>query len=633
MSLDTKSSALWEEVKAAEGFRDEHLKTISDRVARYHGPGYKGEAIPGVDSYDPENHAFEWISSIVPRMAYDNPKFNFISKRPGEAGIVVDALRRGCNRWARDVNFRRDCEVLAVDYSFAWFAAIVTLEPRQGMHQSEDPVMWPQVYRLGFKEFFLDPRAKRQEDARYMGHAFVRDHEDLVKEAEENPDAGWNVEAVKSMTPGEGVEDFHKGAEEKVEGTAIPDRKEVILREVWVGSHEMDESPGADEGFHGTIFTLASGVGASSGEKPKFVRKPRPFYGPRSGPYVLAGSYTVPDDPWPMSALVAVESQVKDMNDHARASKNSADSYKRMVFVDNSMDRDLASKVKNSPHDFVVPVNGLDKNSIVPVEVGGLSSTQLEYVMVAKDRLERNSGMSESRNGAVSGATATEVAVADRGSETRMGFVGGKFEDGIKQIARKVAYYLFIDDEIVFPLGSDDADELGMNSPWFRGGGGLESGFTFDDLEIDIEPYSMSRISEATLQQRTMQVSEIVTQMGPMVPQMPWIKWKNVLKQLGESIHSTELEDLIDVDMALEMANAPPQASPWDLAAMTGRQAGRKRQMGPDPRVKESGAYPRAIQNPTAMGNPGMGGGGPVPTEGGPMGGAGMAMRGQMDRR
>jgi hypothetical protein len=633
MSLDTKSSALWEEVRAAEKFRDEHLKSIRQRVARYHGPGYKGVEIDGVNNTDPENHAFEWISSVVPRMAYDNPKFNFVSKRPGNAGIVVDALRRGCNRWARDVNFKRDCEVLAVDYAFAWFAAIVTLEARPGMHQDEDPVMWPQVYRLGFKEFFLDPRAKQPEDSRYMGHTFIRDHQDLIDEARDNKDLGWDLEAIEKLKPGEGVEEFHQGGDEYVGEKAAPDRKEVLLKEVWVGSHELDDSPGSEAGFHGTIFTLSTGFGDGDGNKPKYIRKPRPYYGPRSGPYVLAGSYTIPDDPWPMSALAAVESQAKDMNDHARASKNSADSYKRMVFVDNSMDRDLAEKVKNTPDSFVVPVNGLDKNSIVPVEIGGLGKTQMDYLMVAKDRLERNSGMHESRSGATSGATATEVAVADRSSETRMGFVGGKFEDGIKQIARKIAFYLFIDDEIIFPLGSDDAEEMRMQNPWFRGGGGLESGFTFDDLEIDIEPYSMSRISEATLQQRTMQVSEIVMQMGPMVPQMPWIRWKNVLKQLGESIHSTELEDLIDVDMAMELAKAQPQPSPWDLVAMTGRQAGRNSQKAQDSRVKESGAYPRAIQGPTGMGNPGMGGGGPVPTEGGPLGGAGMAMRGDMDRR
>lgn len=634
MSLKVTESSLWEEVRAAEKFRDDHLVDIAKRISRYHGTSYKGESIPGVNEDDPENHAFEWISSTVPRMAYSNPKWAFTSKRPGMAGVVVDALRRGMNRWTRDVNLKRDCEVLAVDYSFCWFAALVTLEPRPGMHQPEDPVMWPQVYRLGPKEFFMDPRAKRQEDARYQGHKYIRDKEDLLDEARENPGMGWNLEVLEELQAGEEVEEFHQGTEDvSHHEKAAPDRQEVVLREVWVPEHELDDAPGSAAGFHGTIFTLVSGCGSEGDSKPRFARAPRPFYGHRSGPYALTGSYTVPDDPWPMSALVAVDSQVKDMNNHARAAKNSANSYKKLVFVDNAMDRDLADKVKNTPDSFVVPVVGLDRNAVVEVEVGGISQTQLEYLFMSRDRLERNSGMSEAAKGNTSGATATEVAAADRASETRMGFVSGKYEDGIIQIGRKVAYYLYADDEIVFPMSGEDARELGLNEPWFRGGGMEGSGYGYDDLEIDMEPYSMARISEAVLQQRTMQVTEIATGIAPLVPQMPWVNWKLVLKRLGESTHTPDMEDIINVDLAMEMAQAPPQASPWDLQGMTKRQAGRARQMSDDPRVKDSGAYPRAMQGPTGISDPSMGGGGPRPTEGGPLGAGVMALRGEMDRR
>ena len=633
--LKVTEKYLWEEVRAAEAFRDDHLKEIGSRIERFHGTTYKGEPIPGVREDDPENHAFEWISQTVPRMAYDNPRFSFTTKRPGLAGLVVDALRRGLNRWSRDVNLRRDLEVMAVDYSFAWAACMVCVEARPGMHQAEDPVFWPQVYRLSFKEFFLDPRAKRYEDARYMGHKFIRDKDDLLEEAKD-PDSGWNLEMIQDMEPGEEVETFHKGGEEGTREEGLdnntPNRNEIVLREVWVPEYELDDSPGSDMGFHGTIFTVVAGQSADD-DGAQFIRKPRPFYGDRTGPYAMFGSYTVPDDPWPMSSLAAVDGQVKDMNNHARAARNSADQYKRLVFVDNAMDRDLADKVKDTPDSFVVPVAGLDKNAVIEVEIGGLSQTQLDYILMVRDRLERNSGMSEAQTGNTSGATATEVAVADRASETRMGFIHGKFEDGVKQIARKVAFYLFSDDEIVFPLGSEDAAELGMDNPWFAGGGAEGSGFTFDDLEIDIEPYSMTRVSEAILQQRTMQTTEIVTQFAPIIPQMPWVNWKLVLKNLGEATHNPDLEDMVNVDMALEMAQAPPQRDPWSLVAMTKRQAGRNRQMGGDPRVKESGAYPRAMQGPAGLSDPGMGGGGPKPTEGGPLGAGVMAVKGQMDRR
>jgi hypothetical protein len=635
MSLKVTEKSIWEEVRSAESFRDDHLDEISSRVQRYHGSAYKGSSAPGSSNNDPENHSFEWISQMVPLMADGNPKFNLASKRPGPSALVVDALERGLNRWTRDVSFKADAEVLAVDYSFAWFAAIVTLEPRPGMHQPEDPIMWPQVYRLGFKEFFLDPRAKRFEDARFMGHTFVRDIDDVIAEAEADPELGWDKEALKSLVPGEGVEEFHNGGEERdaQRGFGAPDRKEVLFKEVWVPEHELDDSPGSEEGFNGTILTLVmASTDNDKDGKPKFIRKARPFYGHRSGPYVLAGSYRVPDDPWPMSPLVAVSHQAQDVNNHARASKNSADNYKKLILVDNAMDRDLADKVKNTPDSFVVPIAGMDRNSISEVEIGGVTRTQVDYLGIARERLERNSGMSEAQYGATSGATATEVSVANNASKTRMSHITGKFEDGVRAIARKVSYYLFMDDEIIFPLGEADAAELQMQEPWFRGGS--NSGFGFDDLEFDIEPYSMGKMTEAMLQQQVMQMTELATGIAPMIPQMPWVRWKVLLKELAESMRKPAIEHLIDVDMALKAGQAPPQSDPWTAVGVLKRQAGAARQQGPDPRVNPSGAFPRALQDPAGgMGDPSMGGGGPIPTDGNPMGGGTMALKGQMDRR
>ena len=302
----------------------------------------------------------------------------------------------------------------------------------------------------------------------------------------------------------------------------------------------------------------------------------------------------MPDDPWPMSPLVAVSHQAQDVNNHARASKNSADNYKKLILVDNAMDRDLADKVKNTPDSFVVPIAGMDRNSISEVEIGGVTRTQVDYLAIARERLERNSGMSEAQYGATSGATATEVSVANNASKTRMGHITGKFEDGVRAIARKVSYYLFMDDEIIFPLGEADAAELQMQEPWFRGGS--NSGFGFDDLEFDIEPYSMSKMTEAMLQQQVMQMTELATGIAPMIPQMPWVRWKVLLKELAESMRKPAIEHLIDVDMALKAGQAPPQSDPMD-GRWRAKEAGRSCKIA---RARPKGEPIRSIPPRTA---------------------------------
>ena len=77
-----------------------------------------------------------------------------------------------------------------------------------------------------------------------------------------------------------------------------------------------------------------------------------------------------------------------------------------------------------------------------------------------------------------------------------------------------------------------------------------ESGATFDDLELEIEPYSMARTTEGQHQQRVMQMYQLVMQTAPMMPQMPFIKWKELLYHLGDAMNYPEIAELVDTEMA-----------------------------------------------------------------------------------
>ncbi len=94
---------LWDEIGAAERLRDAHLRTMQKQVDRYVGPFWKSD---GAGEFQRENHIYEYISLMVPRLIHDNPKVRLKSRRPGPQDLVAEALEHALNRWSADSNLR-----------------------------------------------------------------------------------------------------------------------------------------------------------------------------------------------------------------------------------------------------------------------------------------------------------------------------------------------------------------------------------------------------------------------------------------------------------------------------------------------------------------------------------------------
>ena len=556
MTLKTDAATLYEEILSAERLRDSVLESYDEMKASYHGPFYSKDK--GASEYAPENHYYEYLSLMVPRLVYDNPRVSVKTRRQGTQALTADAIRHGVNRWVRDVNLRKTLSRIATDMLFNFGVVMVSQQPNGGLlpntQAKEAPVpYWPQVLRVPQRMFFIDPKAKHASEARYMGHRWIRDKEDLIEEAKANKDAGWELSALTDLKTSTGA---HEELEHEV------DRNEVEAYEIWIPEVDADDSPGQAEGFHGTIYTLALNYSSGHDAKPEFIRKPRPFYGPRWGPYTVFGVYNVPDQVYPLSPLVAVEGQIQDLNAQANAARIASENYKKLIFVDKTDPR-LEQRLKDSKTDFIIPVSGVERQRFVQAEIGGMTQTQLSYIELAKERLDRNSGIHDAQRGTVSGrGTATEVSVAAESSNLRTSFLKQQFADAITSVLRTVAWYMYYDDRVVFPLGKEAEDSMGVKDPWLVGGDhDPQSGSSFDDLELEIEAYSMERTSEGVLQKKTMELMSIITQIAPAMPQMPLVNWGALIKRLGDGLNIPDADTLIDVNMAYAMAGteAPPQ--------------------------------------------------------------------------
>ena len=554
--LDTTPANLYEEIQAAEDLRDAHLESYTDLVSQFVGSAYRDMSDEGTDV--PENHVYEYLSLTIPRLVHDNPRVRVSTRRPVTQRMTSLAMEHGLNRWAKDTNVRQPLMMSGYDMLLNYGVLLTVQETQPGFDDTNpDSPQWPRCYRVSPKRFFVDPLALSFEQARFVGHVWIRDKEDLLEEAKD--DDTWNKEFIESIGDDVDVDNYRDSTGGKKNP---PTRKEILGYEVWVPEIQHDEELGPMEGFNGTIYTISMAQGTGDEIKVDYLREPRPYYGPPSGPYTMFGAYCVPDNSFPLSPLVAVAGQSDDLNEHVIAARRAAAQYKRMVFVD-AKNKKLAQDVASSPDNFVVPVENLDKDSIVPVELGGVTQQMIGYIQMARERLDRNSGIQDAQRGVVTGdATATEVQIAEASGSMRFAYIRRQFIDAVNSAIRKVAWFMFHDDRVAFPIGVEAAEAMGQPEPWWVGGvQTMMTGERFEDLEMEVEAYSMERTNEALMQKRAMETLQIVTQSAPMMMQMPFLDWDSLLKIVGDAMNMPELGELINKEEMQQFIQAQQQAA------------------------------------------------------------------------
>ena len=67
MAMNTKTANLIEEVESARKARDKRLVGVKDAIRRYQGGDLSGSGENGA----PENVEFEFVSYLVPQLAFD----------------------------------------------------------------------------------------------------------------------------------------------------------------------------------------------------------------------------------------------------------------------------------------------------------------------------------------------------------------------------------------------------------------------------------------------------------------------------------------------------------------------------------------------------------------------------------
>lgn len=564
------------ESAAGEQLRDKRFVEAAKIIKQYHSTTYEGLAELG----DPENHAFEYISLIVPQMIFENPVVFICDEDYDEQSDDGEsrALEKATNRVLYLRRMREKGIQAAIDQCFCWSVGRIDQQPVPGSTPGEvnkdgsfDLPMMPDFQRVSQIHFAVDALAVTMKQARWMSFDCVRDKQDLLSEAANFPNRGWNVEAIKLITPSV---DTKLRPQQKDLRTV--DRKEMWFKEFWIPEEELDESPGPQHGFHGTIRTLClTGRGGMTE-----IRKARPYYGPPSGPAVVFGTHMVPDELWPLSALYPVQTQVHDLNAHGKHVRTAAARHKRIGLGDALSAKDSQSIKDASDGDFLL-ISGLDKQKVLEIEMGGISEAMMVYRNFARDLLDRTSGMTDAMRGNVTGdATASENIIADNAGNVRTAFVKRQFQSAMREVGEKFAWFLDHDERTEVRHANGDiymgghgsalADKLRKKFPGIQipDDWGTRQQVPFESRDIRIEPGSMERVDQGQQQRNAMQAFTLALQAVPLMAQFPdALDYAGLFEDIGRAFNSPHLAKRIHAQAANANAIDMAQLAAGDGAA------------------------------------------------------------------
>ena len=621
--FDITPTQFYEEIRAAENHVQTHITATRDMVRDYHGKYYRsdkgGDLAPA-----PENHAFEWLSLVTPRIIYDNPTVMISSRFSGVSPDILLKLQHGINQWAGAQRLWKTLLRVWYDAAFSFGVVRTSLANMPGYRgfpsefgQRIQP-QWPVCHRVPPSRFIIDPRCQEIQEARFMGHRWIRDKDDLMKAK------GFNKKLIQNISDDAGLE---HGNEPEFNEYNSPSRKEITGYEIWVPEITLPEAQGNPH-FNGTLFTMAvsAGVPEDGNFKAFWIRKPRPFYGPHWGPYSMFGVYVVPGQVLPLSPLAATYEQVKELNAHAVSASVGAANYKKFAAFEPG-NKPAGEAAKNAAHGEVVPIPNLDQD-IKEVTIGGNDAAVYEYLNLLHGRRDRVTGLNEAARGNISGrGTATEHADAASARDSRLALMERMFGESTRQVLDSSGWYHHQSEFIRFRLGQGAAKDLAPRPKslpsenkaedialdiargtvadphglrelpfserlevikktlkwhpelWFPSEDPTHafmslaeiSGVEYHELELIIEPMSMARTDQGMLQRRAQDQFALIMQAATIMPQTPWIDWPTLLDKWGNAMNAKDFTEIINMDLLAQAQGIQEQSA---LAGVAGEGGG-----------------------------------------------------------
>lgn len=531
-----------EEINAAIELRRMHTEVSTELIKLYAANYYRADW--NTEEPVPENSYWEYVANVLPTLVYANPRVRMKSRRPVAQAELVKAMQHGLNRWVRDVGLSQTLTLIAMDMLFDFGVALTTLQPIPGYSgwRGMKPLR-PQVHRISPRRFFMDPQASSPELARFMGHFWVRDREDLL--ARRNPDGRptYNRQMLERIGDSRGDDSLIRGTygdSDHSSRRGSVRRDQVAGFEVYVPERRK-------------IYTLGA-YGGGEGVYEDWLREPRDAYSHDSGPYSLFGVYVVPDQVYPLSPLAATGEQIEELNAHAAAASREAARAKSLTLVESS-NESVAKAITEGFDGHVYKVNGLT-GAYQEVNLGGNHPDRIPYLQLLRERQDRHSGVSEVQRGnAGADATATASAIAQEAHDSRTRFMRLRFRENVHTVLDAAGFFLFDSPSVMFPVpiqtrsGEIDGTFVGGVNGETVDRDPAQADARYGDLELEIEIHTMEYQSEALARQQAQNNIALLSELAAQMPAMPWVAWRELLDLLGEAQNQPDYGRFVNFEM------------------------------------------------------------------------------------
>lgn len=453
--------------------------------------------------------------NLLPVLAYKNP--TVVVKPRTVFGTPQDAmaLQGVMKQWVSDCEFARVVREALYDFCFCFGVLGVGLEPVPG-HEEEVPCpLRPMLRHIPPGRFFADPEAISMAETAFMGHVWVKDVEELKSATDKDGQPIFDAAALEELASDDGIQDDARDTGREDIFSDLEVRKgQMVGYELWCRSNNM-------------IYTLAFKRGGS--KEGRFLRQPRTWAGSSSqGPYHVLGAYTVPGQIYPLSPLNVTADLVDEINAHAGMLRRQAGTAKRLVVVDSTA---TADKISMSPDGSVLTVAGFQKAETLEFE--GPNQANVEYMQFLRERLDRQSGISDMVRGNATGdPTATEAQLAAQYHNGRVRFLQSLVQESCVKVLENVATVMYNSEEVAMPVSQDGMQGVFAGGPW--PGAGIQRR---EHLDVSIEPYSMEWSNEGLRQRQAMDTFRSIYEVAPIMPQLPWVRHDATFDGLMETIN------------------------------------------------------------------------------------------------
>lgn len=564
MALQCTPDKLREEIRAATTVRDKHLEHVDKLVQMFHGSYWRSDRIPPRAVV--ENHAYEFLSVMIPSVVYDDPRVKVRAADPHQTdlygtttmGMRAAQIQASLNRWSVNDELGSSLIDAMMDFYFAYHVLKVTMTDHPGWQGYENAPQKPMLVLLDPSHFVLDAAARSNDPMklggpRLMGEMWKADREDLMN------DPMFDADQVEKLALDLDLDRYDP---ERSRGVDVPSRDEVVCWDIWVPEKDvrmdhdyqlrmmqmgMEPVPPDAPGYNGSIYTVAAhATGEGVSKKTYFIRPPEPAFCPPWGQYVMSGYMKVKNSPYPLSPLMATAEQAEEVNAHMVAAAEDARHYKKFGYYKNLNSPD-GHRLKNVRHGSMI---GLDETEGVgQMELGGVGDVQYRYNEFAQERLRRVSGLSGSVRGEPDeDATATAESIAAQGTQTRIEGIKSAFRRGVTRMFKTAAWYAHYSESFRMVVGEEGYAINGQ--PEYFGGISEEAGtvdFDFFDLTLELEPYSMGHTDQVTLQRRMEGAWQKLVEAAPIMAQTPYIRWDKAIKAFMEVLNIEDAEDWLDM--------------------------------------------------------------------------------------